>query len=196
MALIKSALELALEKTRDVEVDREGLRRRELSEQGMRLLSRGMEDPSLDLKQELQKVPAGDRAAVRDGLAEAFMRNIALPVDRLAAGRLPDLQRVFGTVTGDAETARIVFEQLQQLYDGWLKERQRLVEQLREQFEPRIRQREEQVYAQTGQRVRLDPSSDPEFAQALNHYMGQIEQQYGGVLEQLRPQLESLISKG
>lgn len=196
MALIKSALELALEKTRDVEVDREGLRRRELAEQGMRLLSKAMEDPALDVKKALEQVPAADRKLVREGLAAAFMRNIALPVDRLAAGRLPDLQRVLASATGDESTARIVFEQLQQLYDTWLSERQRLVEQLREQFEPRIRQREEQVYAQTGQRVRLDPSSDPEFAQALNHYLGQMEQQYGGVLEQLRPQLESLIAKG
>ncbi|MFW5718125.1 MAG: DUF6657 family protein, partial [Spirochaetota bacterium] len=76
----------------------------------------------------------------------------------------------------------------------YLDTKNQLTERLRQQYEPRLRQKEEQIAQQTGRQVRLDPANDPEFAQALNENLQRLQGQYAQVIDQAKEQFDQLFS--
>ncbi len=192
MGEIKSALELALERTADVQGDRESLEAHENKQEGKRILSRFLEDPEMDLKKTLKSYERKRRDQVRRGLFDALLGNITLPSDQQGMQRIQSLAPAFEAVIEDRKTLNQIYDQIVQLLSQYLSDRQQLIEQLRQQYEGRMRQKEDELARQTGQRIRLDPSQDPEFSQALQQNLQQLQQQYSQVIDQAREQLESL----
>jgi len=194
MAEIKSALELALEKTAAVESDHEGLEAHRNKQEGKRILSKYLEDPSMDLDKALKEYDKSKRSNVRRGVFEALLGNLSLPEDQAALERIQRLIPAFEVITGDKKSVNAVFDQIVQLFSQYLRDRQQLIEQLREQFQSRMQQKEEELARQTGRQMKLDPSQDPEFSQALQQYMQQLQNQYSQVVDQAREQLEQIYS--
>jgi phosphoenolpyruvate-protein kinase (PTS system EI component) len=195
MSEIKSALELALERTKDVKSDKESVRAYEMKQEGKRLVNKLMEDPSIDLKKTVKEYPGKDQKAVRDGFFEILSANLSLPSEKSDLQKLKPLQKGFEYATGDRKNVSYLFEQLEQLLNQYLDNKQQLIEHLRNQFSQRIRQKEEEASKQMGRQVRIDPSSDPEFARALNQNLGNLQNQYGGVIDQVKDQLRTLYEQ-
>lgn len=192
MGEIKSALELALERTANVQGDRESLEAHENRQEGKRILSRFLNDPEFELKKTLKSYERKRREQVRRGLFDALLGNITLPSDQQGMQRIQSLAPAFEAVIEDRKAFNQIYDQIVQLLSQYLSDRQQLIEQLRKQYEGRMRQKEEELARQTGQRIRLDPSQDPEFSQALQQNLQQLQQQYTQVIDQAREQLESL----
>jgi hypothetical protein len=74
MGEIKSALELALERTASIPSDREALRRHEAQNDGKRIFARVRDGEDVDVAAELAGHPAEARAWVRQGLFEVARR--------------------------------------------------------------------------------------------------------------------------
>lgn len=195
MSEIKSALELALERTKDVKSDKESVRAYEMKQEGKRLVTKLMDDPSIDLKKAVKEYPAKDQKAVRDGLFEILLANLSLPTEKSDLQKLAPLKKGFEYVTGDRRNVNYLFDQLEQLLGQFLDTKQQLIEHLRNQFSQRIREKEEQASKQMGTQVRIDPASDPEFARALNQNLGNLQNQYGGVIDQVKEQLRALYEQ-
>ncbi|MFP4645008.1 MAG: DUF6657 family protein [Spirochaetales bacterium] len=195
MGEIKSALELALERTANVKGDRASLEAHENRQEGRRIVSQFLEDPSIDLKKKLKSYDESRRKQVRRGVFDALLGNLTLPNDQQALERIQSLAPAFEVVIGDKKSVDQVYDQVVQLFSQYLRDRQQLVEQLRQQFEGRMRQKEEELAKQTGQRIRLDPSQDPEFSQTLQQYQQQMQAQYTQVVDQAKEQLEGLYKE-
>ena len=195
MSEIKRALELALERTKDVKGDKESVRAYEMKQEGKRLVSKLMEDPSIDLKKIVKEYPGKDQKAVKDGFFEILLANLALPTDKVDIQKLEPLRKGFEYATGDRRNVSYLFEQLDQLLNQYLDNKEQLIEQLRQQFSQRIRQREQEASGQMGTPVRIDPASDPEFSRALSQHLGNLQDQYGGVIDQVKEQLRSLYAR-
>lgn len=195
MSEIKSALELALERTKDVKSDKESVRAHEMKQEGKRLVTKLMEDPSLDLKKAVKEYPAKDQKAVRDGFFEILLANLSLPTEKSDLQKLAPLKKGFEYATGDRRNVNYLFDQLEQLLGQFLDTKQQLIEHLRNQFSQRIREKEEQASKQMGTQVRIDPASDPEFARALNQNLGNLQNQYSGVIDQVKEQLRTLYDQ-
>lgn len=193
MSEIKSALELALERTADVKSDKSRLEAHEAKQVGMRLAGKFLEDQSVDVARELKQLDRGKQAAAREGFYQIMISHLTLPTQQ------SDLQRVriahagLSQVIRDAGLLDGLMDQVMQYLEQYLETKNQLTERLRQQYEPRIRQKEEQIAAQTGRRVRLDPANDPEFANALNQNIQHLQSQYGQVIDQAREQLDRLI---
>lgn len=196
MSEIKSALELALERTKDVKSDKESVRAYEMKQEGKRLVTKLMEDSSIDLKKTMKEFQGKDQKAVKDGFFEILLANLSLPTEKSDLQKLGPLRKGFEFVTGDRRNVNYLFDQLEQLLDQYLENKQQLIEHLRSQFSQRIRQKEEEASKQMGRQVRIDPASDPEFARALNQNLGNLQDQYGGVIDQVKEQLKSLYGQG
>lgn len=192
MAAIKSALELALERTADVKSDKASLESHENRQKGRKLLSEFFDDPTVNLKKRLKDFEKPQRAQIRKGLFEALLGNLTLPGDENHLARIQSLQPAFEAVLDDSRHLPMVFDQISNILQQYLRDRKQLVEQLRQQFEGRIRQREQELARRTGQQIRLDPSQDPEFAKTLQSHMTQLTDQYQQVVDQAREQIESL----
>ncbi len=193
MSEIKSALEMALERTADVKSDRTKIEAHEAKQEGMKLAGRLMDNPKVDVKAELHKLPREKRSAAREGFISVLMSQLALPTQESDLERLRSAAKGFGSVAKDSSMVDSVMGQVEQLLQQYLDQKNHLVETLRQQFEPRLRQQEEEIARQTGQRVKLDPSNSPEFAKALSQNLQRLQSQYNQVIDQAREQLKQIL---
>ncbi len=195
MSEIKSALELALERTADVESDKSSLEAHESRQAGMKLAGKFLDDPSIDVNGEIKKADRPQRSAIKEGFFQVMMSHLALPNQESDLTRLQTVQSGINSVVRDTRMVDGLMDQVIQYLNQYLDTKNQLTERLREQFEPRLRQKEQQIAAQTGRPVRLEPENDPDFAQALTQNMQQLQAQYGQVIDQAKDQLESLFKQ-
>ncbi len=196
MGEIKSALELALEKTEDVQGDRKSLAMHEHKQIGKRLVSKVIDAEEVDLATEFARYDAEKQSWVKQGFFEVLLINIKLPNDDVELQRIRRLEHGFKAVIRDTKQLRELFKQLDSLLEQYLENRRQMIEAIRQQFEGRIRQKEQEMQRQMGSQVRLDPASDPEFAQYLRENMNRLQEQYSGVLDQVKQQLQQLFDSG
>lgn len=195
MSQIKSALELALEKTQDVHSDKKSLEAYELRQQGKRLVSKLNENPELDVKRELKQYSGAQLRYVKEGFYQVIMSNLGLPNSEADLAKIDMLEKGLSVVIKDRGSLQQMIEQTRGLLKQYLDNRQHLIEQLRSAFSDRMRQREEELARQFGHAVKIDPAQDPEFASALQQHMGRLRQQYEGVLQQLRTELDRMFEE-
>ena len=198
MSKIKSALELALERTADVEIDKEAFRRDEAIKRGKTLAGRYIADPkSVSLKEELASLQDDERAWAKEGVLETLLANLTLPRYETDASRLPmiaDGLKDIGPGKGhDAKTLEYLMSQYSDLFKQYLDNIRQLEEHLRTQWEPRLRKKEQQLRQQTGQAVRLTPEQDPEFAKVLSEEFSRLDEQYADILAQGKTEIRKLI---
>ncbi len=191
MGEIKSALEIALEKTRDVQSDKEGLVRREMEDRGKRLFSRLREEPKLDVPREIDKIERKHRQTVRKGFFDVALANLSLPQTEEDLSGYDHVEEALAKITKDRRTVTQLFQQLKEYMQRYLEDRQNLIETLRERFTQAMQAQEEQAGRSSGRRI--DPTTHPEFATALNRNLQQLQQQYRGVIDQVRLELERLF---
>ncbi|MFP4432509.1 MAG: DUF6657 family protein [Spirochaetaceae bacterium] len=196
MGEIKSALELALERTAGVQGDKKSVEEYEHKQKGKRLLSQLTENPKLDIKKELLPYKGEQRKWVVDGFVDVALSNLVLPTTEADLERLEPIKNGLAIALGKKAEIEYLFDQAHQLLTQYLENRQQLIEHVRNQFAQRIRQKEEELARQYGSSVRLDPAQDPEFAGVLQQNMRQLQGQYQQVLDQLREEVRRLHQKG
>ena len=209
MAMIKSALELALERTKDLEVDEAALEARSLRQEGKKAAGRYLEDPeSTDLAASLAAQPKDKRKAVREGMFETLSAQLQLPTAEASLEAFAPIAKGFSILAlspvgngllggvGGAMAEKRVAALLQQI-EGFLKQYlgdMRNVEQaIRQQWGPKLREKERQLAARMGQEVRLDPMTDPEFSAFYKQNVSAVRQQYLDALERAKTDLATLL---
>ncbi|HUX51963.1 MAG TPA: DUF6657 family protein [Spirochaetia bacterium] len=194
MARIKSALELALERTEGVQGDRSKLDEFEEKQRGRKVYARLSEDPQLDVRKALEEASEKNLAWVKEGFFDAVVSNLNLPNDAPDLERLPMLQKGLEAIIKDRKIAQI-FEQIAQFFQQFLDNRTQMVEAVQKQFEGKLRKKEEELSRQMGRRVRVDPAADPEFSQFLRQNLGKLQEQYGQVVDKVREEITALWQK-
>jgi hypothetical protein len=192
MSEIKSALELALERTADVKGDKSSLEAHEARQTGMRLAGRYLEDQSVDVAKELKHLDKSRQQPAREGFYQVLMSHLALPAQESDLQRLQVVQKGLQIVFRDRRLVQGLMEQVIQYLQQYLDTKNQLTERLRQQFEPRLRQKEQQIAQETGRQVRLDPANDPDFAKVLNQNLHRLQTQYAQVIDQAKEQLDQL----
>lgn len=196
MATIKSALELALERTKDIVGDKTALKARSLKEEGMRLLNSLIEDADFDPAKKLASYAAEEGQAVKDGLFQVIMARLNLPSNDLAIQDLTAIEKGLAALFDGKNPFNGFATELGGLFKQYLEDRSRLYEAVVQQYEPVLRQKEQQLAQQTGQRVRLSPEQDPEFQRFYKKNMDHLDEQYSQQLSQIKEQLEGLYAGG
>ena len=138
MSRIKSAWELALEKTKDMDFDEEKLRKDQLKKDGMALAGRYLSNvdmPYDEMVQKLGAVKKEDAELFRSGMAEVVVSNIVLPQDELFVmrfERLSDVARALDPASGD------LVGQLKSFLEGYLQERENFIINIRQQIQDQV----------------------------------------------------------
>ncbi|MFP4425427.1 MAG: DUF6657 family protein [Alkalispirochaetaceae bacterium] len=193
MGEIKSAVELALERTKDIKGDPEALARHEAKNEGKKLLARINEESELNVRKAIKEFPKEKRDWVREGLFEVLLTSINLPTEEVDLQRLGPIERGLKGVIDDEHNVSYLMEQVRNLFKQYLENKQQIIESLRSQYQGRVREREEQLAQQYGRQMKLDVSSDPEYQNAVQHHLGQLKSQYEQVVTQVRDQLRSMF---
>ena len=195
MSHIKSAWEIALEKTGDIKSDKSAVIAAEGREEGKRLASSFFQDPSFDLAGKLKELPREKLIPVKDGFFQVVTANLTLPRDEADLARVEPIGRALETILKDKAQVKYLVEQISQFFKQWLSDKKNLAETLMKQLAPMLRQKEAQLARQVGRPVKMDPMSDPEFAKAFNQNMGSLEARYGEVLARVKQELAALFEK-
>ncbi len=195
MALIKSALELALERTKDIAGDKQSLKAKQLKEEGMRLFTSIMEKPDFDARKQLETFPKDDQPILREGLFTVLMNRIQLPSSELALGDLEAVERGLTALMPKEKHLKDLRAQLEEFYSQYLADREQLYDAIVQQYAPVLRQKEQQLAAKTGQRVTLTPDQDPEFQNFAKKNIDRLDSQYNESINQLKEQISQFFHK-
>ncbi len=193
---IKSSLEIALERTKDVPADPENLQASGFVTAGKKLVSQFLNDPEFSLARNIRKHDGKERQWLSQGVFDALSSNLALPSDEYGIKRNRRAMEGFSAILRDQRRLRIMGQQIEQFFAEYFQERQQLKQNVDRQYGPRLQQKEEELARRTGTRVRLDPATDPEYVQLLRQQMALLEDRYGNVLQQVKQELSSMFGPG
>jgi len=193
MARIKSALELALERTESVKGDKSSVELFELKREGKRIAGQFLENPEeIKIEGELKKYPKEKVAAVRRGLFEVLVSQVNLPAVKEDLARLESVGLGLQAVIGDRRFGAL-FSQLVQALSQFLAEADQYDQAIRRQYGPKLKQKEEELSRRMGRAVQLDPFQDPEFVAFYNQNMNALKGKYQAAADQVRDQAASLM---
>jgi len=185
MAKIRSALEIALERTEAVAADRGSVGMYEARKAGTRIANAFVENPSAGLEGEIAGLPEEARRGARKGAFDALVSRLSLPAGEGDLPRIEAAARGIGELAGDARLSALL-AQLGALLGRYLGEAAQTEQALARQYGPRLRRKEEEISRRLGQEVRLDPLQDPEFAMALEQSLSALRDGYRAPVDQVR----------
>ncbi len=193
MDKIKSAWEIALEKTKNVKADRQSLLEQQYIEQGKKMVSAFLEKPEEDLAKQFAGVDKQHKSLVKQGMLSTLLSNLTLPLTDSAAGRNRAVQQAFLQLFPGSAQAGAIFSQLEQFFGRYKQDREQIREQIKAQYMPKLRAKAEALARQLGTQVELDPFADPEFAALLKRNLAQFDEKYNTVLRQAKDELQRLF---
>ncbi|NLA98361.1 MAG: hypothetical protein GX836_09230 [Spirochaetales bacterium] len=196
MAIIKSAWELALEKTEKLQVDPVKIKRDLKVKEGRQLAGNFLSD--LDAtkegtKKQYDAVPAEEKEAFKEGMALTMLSNLALPRNTAFKenfAKVLDLGMILGE--GNEQLEQLL-GQLEGFFSQYLENQEDLVERMKQQFAPALQQKEAQLRKQYGPNFTLRPEQDPEFMKLLDKQLSQLDDQYTNILTQAKAQIKDLL---
>jgi len=194
MGKIKSALEIALEKTESVKSDKGSIGLFEAKQKGKKLANQFLEGAVKSLEEEIKKTPAADKESLKQGIFDVLISQINLPQVKDDIKRIEAVGQGLCTVIEGKRLAEI-FKQFVQIMNQFLEETAHFEEAIKKQYAPKLRQKEEEISRRMGRNIKLDPFQDPEFAAFYNQNMQALRANYQSAAEQVREEAQRLFEK-
>ena len=194
MGRIKSAWEIALEKTESIEVDANKIRHNAnidaiKRKAGAYLLSE--EDTEENTKSELMKYSQED---LKEALGQTIINSLSLPQTEMGESKKPQRLSFLLSIAlpGNTEVANFLSDVLNHMAQ-YPKHRDQMMEQLKSQFEPMLRDKEERMRAQYGEAPHLTFENDKECREMANKYLERLQDQYQKTLDDAKEQLKEVF---
>ena len=197
MTEIKSALELALERTQDIKSDKDTIKANEMKNNGKKMASQLLNpgDTTGNPLQDLKNYSGKEKQWVAEGFFQILLANFNLPANSDFGQKLETLEKGFLGVIKDKKQVNYIRQQVSQFFEQYLQGKQELADSLKQQYEPQLREKERMLAQQMGAQVHLTAESDPEFAALLAKNMSRLEDQYNEALQQVKEQMKQLFAK-
>ncbi|MCP5515531.1 MAG: hypothetical protein H7A26_08710 [Spirochaetales bacterium] len=196
MGEIKSALELALEKTDSVKSDRSLIVKNEADEAGRKAAFEYLEESSIkpsSLEAKLKAADKNNRQWVKEGMFKVLSSNLKLPEDKNSFEKIGRLKDGFAAIAEKKKEVLFLFDQIEGLYNNYLQNKTSAVEKLKNSYARKLKEKEMALSQQLGKEVHLTPEKDPEFLDYLHKTIGQLDEQYQEVLGKVKEELKKRI---
>ncbi len=196
MAIIKSAWELALEKTASLEADPVKIRRDMKIKEGRQLAANLLMDIDVkkeDTQKKYEAYPKEDKPLIKEGMALALLSNLALPRNPLFKEDFLNILALGAIISDEDEQVTSLLTQVEGFFSQYLQNQEDLIERMKEQFGPHLEQKQAQLRQQYGPNFVLRPEQDPEFMKLLDKNLAQLDEQYNAILDQAKDQLKELL---
>jgi len=195
MGAIKSAYQIAMENSKDIQADKELVETSRLRDEGKKLVSRLIDDAAFDVKAALKGFDKQQIGFVREGLIQSLLANLVLPADEFSLKNNKKIGDAFAATVSDARKVTMIFSQLENFFKEYLSERKRLVEALDRQYAPVRKKKEEELSRQMGRPVKINPNADPEYQGMIRQYFAQLDVKYSEVLDGAKEELKTIFTK-
>lgn len=195
MGRIRSAWEIALEKTQDIEIDKAKLEKENNITAARTLAGRYLnydEEMNEDaLKKEYEKIAGLD--GVRDGIRTSIMQNLTLPAETVLNDRYERLETLASLISGNDSQVMSLMRQITAFLKQYPEHQKQLYEQLKEHFRPMLEEKAQQLREKYGQDIPLSLENDKEFVQVANKQLEELRKQYESNLDAAKSQLEAIL---
>jgi hypothetical protein len=189
MGEIRSALDIALEKTANIQGDKTSAERRDLKNAGKKAAGDFLSSGDAET---LNAVMAGksdeQKKMILGGAVAVLLAGIRIPSTEEDIAKVSKTGQALETLLPKAGMQEL-FGQVEKIFAQYLSERDQLSRALEQQMMPRLRAKQQEMYKRYGQNVPIDPAKDPEFAAALSKNMRMLEQKYGTVVDEVRARI-------
>ena len=192
MSEIKSALEIALERTNNVQSDRTQIVKNDSIEEGRRAAFEFLEDAEKKFSfiEEKIKTSQKDRVDwVREGMLKVFLSNLKLPDNEAVTDIIYKLRDGITAATGRKKDVAYIFSQLETLFKQYIQNKKDVVENLKTNYSKKLREKEAAMSKQLGSPVHLEPERDPEYLDYLHKAVNQLDKQYQQIIIQIKEEL-------
>lgn len=195
MSKIRSAWEIALEKTENIEVDRDRLRREENVRKARSLAGSFLNGDEQMTASDLEKQYAEieDQSAAREGIKLSLMQNITLSTEEDVTNRYEKLLALASLISKGNAGVMDLMNQIISFLRQYPQHRKQLVEQLKQHFAPMLEQKAAQLKEKYGQDVPLSAENDPEFLKIAQQNLDQLAKQYEDTLKDAKEKLEAVL---
>jgi len=196
MAFIKSALEIAMERTKDVKVNPEAVKLDNLLKEGRKLASEYLFTVNFDkdkFKNKIQSYSGDNKKVFSEGIVKTFLSNIVLPKNENYEELLLNIQSGLFEISKNEKDITVMLEQIKQFFIQYLENRKQLIEAVKQQYAPKLMQKQQEMVQQYGQEVTLSPEQDPEFMEILKSNLLKMETQYNESLIGAKEELGKIL---
>jgi hypothetical protein len=190
MALIKSALEMALERAAKTHANPEALLRDKAEKQGASMAAKSLHEQDYDLAVALTLLDTTTQHIARQSALKTLLSNIVLP---MREQQLNDMQRVMGVLARFAPQSQTALDQISQFLQTYWTQRNETKTKIEQHFAPTLRKKEQKIAQQTGRHVVLSVDNDPEVQAAYKEQMHLFNDHYKNALEQGKWQLMRIL---
>jgi len=189
MGEIRSAIDIALEKTADIHGDKSSADKRELKNAGKKAAGNYLTTGDKTILEKILTGKNPDQAKlVTEGAISIFVASLHLPSQETDLAKLlpvsEGLELLLPT-TGMKE----MIDQVNQVFSQYLEDCEKLGKALEQQFMPRLRAKQAELSKRYGKNVPIDPSHDPEYMAALNKNQQMIDGKYEQVITEVRARI-------
>lgn len=193
MGKIRSAWEIALEKTQDISVDKEKFKALEELENARKAIGAYLNDDDRkeeDLETVLKETPEDTK---KEALKKAILGSISLnisPDDSEIWNKL----KYLASLAADNPEIPAFIDQIAAYVKQYPEHRKALVEKLKAQFAPMLEEKEQELSRKYGQEVHLSLDNDKEFIQIATQNLKQLDKQYDAAIQNAKEELGALLS--
>ena len=187
MGRIKSALEIAMERTESVKGDRASIDLFEAKQRGKKLANDFLSGEIQYLEDEIKKAPKEQRSSLKQGMFDVLISQITLPNSLEDEKRLETLGRGLQAIIANSKFSA-TYRQFLLGIGQFLSEVVKYDELIQRQYAPKLRQKEEELSRRLGQTVQIDPFQDPEFIAFYNKNMTVLRDNYQTMVNQVQEQ--------
>ena len=194
MGKIKSALEIALERTESVKSDKGSIGQFEAKQKGKKLANDFLGGAVKSLEEEIKKSAADEQASLKQGIFDVLLSQLTLPMAKDDLKRIEKAAQGLHAVIGGKRFGEVA-KQLAQVLSQYLNEAGQYEEAVKRQYAPKLRQKEEELSRRFGRPVKLDPFQDPEFVAFFNQNINALKANYQAATDQAREEALRLFSE-
>jgi len=192
MGKIKSALEIALERTESVISDKNSIGQYEAKQKGKRLANEFLGETVKSLEEELKKASEDELLSLKQGIFDILISQITLPATKDELNRVETAGHGLHTIIGSKHFGEMI-KQMVQILKQYLDEAAQYEDAIKKQYAPKLRQKEEEISRRLGRHVKLDPFQDPEFLNFFNQHMNALKSNYEGAVTELKDEARKLF---
>ena len=194
MGKIKSAWEIALEKTEGITIDKDKLRHGEEVSRARRIAGSYLTGDETNEEKLKKKLEAIEPAARKEALAASILSSLSLPQEEVVDGRFEKTKVLAAIASDDDPNVMGLIGELADFLMQYPKHRKDLIEKMKEQFRPVLEEKEAKLRAQYGQDVHIAPETDKEFIEVATKNLERLQAQYDATLQNAKKQLQAMLS--
>ncbi len=189
---IKSALEIALEKSKNIKVSEKELEKIKYAEEGKKIVGQYLAKEKYDLNSILKSYKTEHKKYLIETIESVLLSNIVLPKTKQSK---KEIRKVLEGIVSIKENKQAVLQicgEIDQLLDNYRKYIEESYKQLKKEFQAQFEDTRKAVENQLGVKVQVDVESNPEFQKHWREIITRIDSQYMILLEEYKQRLKSI----